>query len=252
LNTIKLFAAIPAGSPHRLRKTKTQKNFLLTTDYNPTIYIIINPLSPESDDYLMKQGLTIIVFCLILFVGCSSRNFTNTPRTAVEQLLLSTAVDKAVEKINMPQIKDRTVYVDFSNLKAYDAEYIKTSICSRFAGIGATVVESPEDADYVAKISCGALGTEYKSTLFGIPAIPVPGSPTPLPELAIAHSIEQTGIVKLLVFVHSNGKAISSAHYYGRAERDESFFLFFRSQKKDDIRKAWEKSDAKLTTSPTH
>jgi len=117
---------------------------------------------------------------------------------------------------------------------------------ARFAEIGAHLVENAEQADYVAEISSGALGTEYKSSILGIPAIPVPGSPTPLPELALARSIEQTGIVKLLVFVHSNGKAVSTGHYYGKVERDESFILWFRFQPKDDIRTRWEAADEKV------
>ncbi len=117
---------------------------------------------------------------------------------------------------------------------------------ARFAEIGAHLVENAEQADYVAEISSGALGTEYKSSILGIPAIPVPGSPTPLPELALTRSIEQTGIVKLLVLVHSNGELVSTGHYYGKVERDESFILWFRFQPKDDIRTRWEAADEKV------
>ena len=184
--------------------------------------------------------------------GCSTRNFTNTPRTAIEQLLLSAAVDRAVEKINIPQIAGQKTYLDFANLKAYDAEYITTALRARFAQLGAVLVEKPDQAACIAQISSGALGTEYKSTLLGIPSIPIPGSPTPLPELALARGIEQTGIVKLLLFIHCDGKAVITARYYGKAERDESFILWFRFQKRDDIRDAWEKTDARLNTPPAH
>ncbi len=197
----------------------------------------------------MKR-ITLTSALIVFIIGCTTRNFTNTPRTAIEQLLLSAAVDDAVQKINIPQITGQKTYLDFSNLKAYDAEYIRTAVACRFAQFGAVLVEKPENADYIAGIACGALGTEYKSSLIGIPSIPVPGSPTPLPELALARGIEQTGIAKLLLFVHSNGRAVVSAQYYGKAERDESFVLFFRFQKKDDIRSAWEKNDGKLIQSP--
>ena len=39
---------------------------------------------------------------------------------------------------------------------------------------------------------------------------------------------------------------ISLDQYYARADRDESFFLWHRSQKKDDIRESWQKADAKI------
>ena len=54
------------------------------------------------------------------------------------------------------------------------------------------------------------------------------------------------GIIKLLITVYQDKKVISSNHYYGKAERDERFLLWMRSQPKDDIRQAWEEADEKL------
>jgi hypothetical protein len=191
--------------------------------------------------YLVAFG-----FLSVLVIGCASRKFSNTERTAVEQLLLSTAVDNAVGKFHIPQLAGKKTYLDFSNLNCYDAEYVKTAVRARFTEIGTSLVEEQNQADYIAEISSGALGTEYKSSLLGIPPLPVPGSPIPSPQLALASNVEQTGIVKLLVFVHSNGKTVTKEHYYGKAERIERFFLWWRSQPTDDIRKAWEKADEKL------
>jgi len=183
--------------------------------------------------------------------GCGTRTFTNTERAAIEQLLLSGAVDNALEKLDIPQLAGKKVYIDFANLKSYDVEYVKAAVRVRFAEIGAHLVENAEQADYVVEISSGALGTEYKSSILGIPSIPVPGSPTPLPELALARGVEQTGIAKLLVLVHSNGKVVSTGHYYGKVERDENFVLLFRWQSKDDIRTRWEAADQKLKAKST-
>jgi len=36
--------------------------------------------------------------------GCGTRTFTNTERAAIEQLLLSGAVDNALEKLDIPQL----------------------------------------------------------------------------------------------------------------------------------------------------
>ena len=178
--------------------------------------------------------------------GCGARTFTHTERTAIEQLLLSGAVDNALEKLDIPQLAGKKTFINFTNLKSYDVEYVKAAVRARFAEIGANLTEDAEQADYVVEISSGALGTEYKSSLLGIPAIPVPGSPVPLPELALARGIEQTGIAKLLVLVHSDGKAISTGHYYGKVERGENFILWFRWQPKDDIRKRWEAADKEV------
>ena len=178
--------------------------------------------------------------------GCGTRAFTNTERTAIEQLLLSGAVDNALEKLDIPQLAGKKTYLDFTNLKSYDIEYVKAAVRARFVEIGTLLTEEAEQADYVAEISLGALGTEYQSSILGIPSIPIPNSSVQSPELALARGVEQTGIAKLLVLVHSNGKVVSTGHYYGKVERDESFVLWFRFQTKDDIRTRWEAADEKV------
>lgn len=42
-------------------------------------------------------------FLLIFLAGYTTRTFTNIDRAAIEQLLLSGSVDKAVEKFYLPQ-----------------------------------------------------------------------------------------------------------------------------------------------------
>ena len=212
-------------------------------------------IQPQTSLYYIfarpKMKYTIAASILLIFItGCTTRNLTNTQRTAIEQLLLSGAVDNAVAKFRIPQVAGKKTYLDFTNLKSYDIEYVKTAVRARFAQIGAVLVENADEADYIAEISSGTLGTEYKSTLLGIPSLPIPGSPTPLPELALARGVEQTGIAKLFVFIHSNGKLVTADHYYGKAERSESFILWFRFQPTDDIRKAWEQADKKLKAEP--
>jgi len=194
----------------------------------------------------MKYVIILVLF-LAFWAGCTTRTVSSTPRTAIEQLLLSTAVDTAFEKINLPGLTDKKVYLDFTNLQSYDSEYVKSSFQACIISDRVTILEKPEQADYIIQISCGALGSEYKDTLVGIPALPVPGSPMTLPELALWKRVEQDGIAKFLVTIYSNGQVISKKYYYGKAERDESFLLWMRSQPKDDIRKAWEKSEENIT-----
>jgi len=103
---------------------------------------------------------------LVTFAAdCGTRTFTNTERAAIEQLLLSGAVDNALEKLDLPQVAGKKTYLDFTNLKSYDIEYVKAAVRARFVEIRANLTEDAEQADYVAEISSGALGTEYKSTL---------------------------------------------------------------------------------------
>ncbi len=193
----------------------------------------------------MKR-LILAVIILIHFDGCATRAVSTTPRTAIEQMLLSTAVDTALKKFELPQVRDRKVYVDLTNLTGDDAGYMKVAVRARFAEIGATLTATPDQAEFIAEIASGCLGTEYKSFIIGIPSFPVPGSPTPLPELSLFREVEQTGIMKFLIFVHAQGRFVALDQYYARADRDETFFLWHRSQQKVNIRESWEKADAKI------
>ena len=195
----------------------------------------------------MRWSCVVLVTAAAL-AGCGARTVSNTPRTAIEQLLLSGAVDLALEKIELSEAKGKKLYVDFSNLKAYDAEYIKVACRARFARLGAVLVAKADEADYTAEIASGGLGIEYKSSLVGLPAIPIPQAPIPMPELAAYKSIEQTGILKLLVFVHARGKFVAADRYYAKCDRDEGFLLWWRLQRVDQIREGWLRADNRLKT----
>jgi len=185
----------------------------------------------------------LLVLLLVMVGGCSQRIFTNTPRSAIEQLLLSGAVDKALEKFDLPALKGKPVHIDVSNLKAYDVEYIRVAARARITRIGGILVEKSESAEYTMELASGGLGTEYKSGTIGLPAFPVPNSPVPTPEAPLHKRIEQTGIFKLMIFVHRKGVFVSANCYYAKCDRDESFLLWKRYQKADDVRAGWEKSE---------
>lgn len=198
----------------------------------------------------MTRALALASVALGL-VGCTSRAVTTTPRSAIEQLLLSAAVDKAMERLEVPEVVGKKVFLDFTNLQAYDAEYIKVATRARFAKLGALLVDRAEDADCVAEVASGGLGIEFKSTLVGLPALPVPNMAVPTPELSVYRTTEQTAILKLLVFIHQQGRFVAAHHYYGKADRDESFVLWHRFQKRDEIREGWERADLELDSRPS-
>ncbi len=112
----------------------------------------------------MKRApmLAIAFLCL---AGCSSRLVTNTSRSAIEQMLLTRAVDKALAKFSLAEVKGSKVFLDLSNLAAVDAGYMKTATRARFCELGATLVDEAGDADLIAEVACGALGTEFKTSM---------------------------------------------------------------------------------------
>jgi len=167
----------------------------------------------------------------------------------VEQLLLSGAVDRALEKFRLPEIVGKKLYVDFTHLNSYDVEYVRLATRVRFARLGAVLVEKVEESELVAEVACGGLGTEFKTEVVGMPALPVPNSPAATPELTAYRTGEQTGIVKLLILVHAKGRLITAVHCYAKCDREESFVLGWRLQRSDQVREGWERADQQLDRS---
>ena len=165
----------------------------------------------------------------------------------MEQLLLSTAVDKALRKFDLPILKNSKVFVDFANLKGTDVEYLQVALRARVAQQGAILVKDANQADYIMEVASGALAMEDKSSLIGMPAMPMPQAPVATPEMSLFKTVEQTAILKLLIFVHQKGKFVASDQYFAKGDRDESFLLWYRFQRKDDVREGWERADASLT-----
>jgi len=187
----------------------------------------------------------IIVVAALASLGCTSRTFSTTSRTAIEQLLLTRAVDVAMVKFDMPELADKKIFLDFTNLKCYESEYVKVAVRTRVAQIGSHLAASSDDADLMVEVAAGALALEYKDSVIGMPPLPVPNSPVPMPAMPFYKTTEQTAIVKLLIFVHASGKFVASHMYYAKADRDESFILQWRSTSQDDVRTGWEQSELK-------
>jgi hypothetical protein len=161
-------------------------------------------------------------------------------------LLMSTAVDRTMDRLEMPELKGEKVYIDFTNLKSYDVEYIKVALRTQTARQGASLVGSAGEATLVMEVASGAHAMEYKSNLIGLPQLPVPKADVPMPEMPLYKKIEQTAIMKLLVFVHRKGEFVSSLLVHAKADRDECFLLGYRYQTADDIRSGWERADLEL------
>ena len=55
--------------------------------------------------------------CLLLLAACSLTRESNPPRTATEELLISTAIDRAVEGLKLDIPKSTSVYLDTSDFE---------------------------------------------------------------------------------------------------------------------------------------
>jgi len=154
-------------------------------------------------------GLVVAIVALVLFGGCGTTKWTETKRTATEQLLISDSMDQAVSRIDFRALAGKTVFLDDTFLKdVVDAQYLVSSLRQQLLAHGAILKQKREEADYVVEVRAGAVGTDMHSLLVGVPQINLPsvaaaaGLPSSFPEIPLIKRTKQTAVTKILLFAY--------------------------------------------------
>ncbi|MBR7139858.1 MAG: hypothetical protein IKD44_09965 [Lentisphaeria bacterium] len=179
----------------------------------------------------MKKVFVSIICCAaavcFLVSGCADPRITNTGRNAVEQLLLTNAVDRSVSKLDFRMLAGEKIRIDYSNLAPQtEKNYVQAILEARVAAAGAIIALKADEAKYVLRPVCATLATEDSKIMFGTPQLPVPIPDMSLslviPELPLFKRINRYGHCKLAVEIleaKTNkqarvvGPAISSSIY---------------------------------------
>jgi hypothetical protein len=141
--------------------------------------------------------------CLVLITGCATIKESDTARTGIEQLLISSAADRALDKIDFQPVHGAKVYVEPKHLDCVDKEYIFVALHQRLLAQNCTLVDKPEDADVQMEICSGGVGTDRQDLFIGVPEIPLaPPSPIAIPKLTLFNRSKAIGTAKLLVVAY--------------------------------------------------
>lgn len=173
--------------------------------------------------------------------GCLQTNMTEPPRSAMEQLLLSTAADRALDHADLSALANRRVFVDTNYFESYDSAYALGTVRDALNRSGALLVRNITNADVVVEPRSGALSIDRADSLIGIPttAIPIPLAGTlPIPEVALYKSQKQysTAKIALLAYENPSGRHVySSGSLVGRALTKYYKFLGFISYTSTDV-----------------
>ena len=158
----------------------------------------------------MKKVFVSIVCCAaavcFLVSGCADPRITNTGRNAVEQFLLTNAVDRSVSKLDFRMLAGEKIRIDYSNLAPQtEKNYVQAILEARVAAAGAIIALKAEEAKYVLRPVCAALATEDSKIMFVTPQLPVPIPDMSLslviPELPLFKRVNRYGHCKLEIEV---------------------------------------------------
>lgn len=141
-------------------------------------------------------------------LGCGTTRWTDTQRTATEQLLLSDAIDRAVAQLDVRVLAGKDVYFDATFLENVpDKQYLTSTLRQHLLAQGCVLRESREEATYVVEARAGAVGTNRDEMLFGVPQVNLPtfaaspvAMPSSIPEIGLLKNTQQAGIAKVALF----------------------------------------------------
>lgn len=183
---------------------------------------------------------TISIFAAFLTGGCVTNKITDPARTATEQLLLSTATDRALQSPDFMIFANRKVFLDATYFDSYDSKYVLGTVRDALSRAGALLQGSAASSDIIIETRSGALSIDSSDTLFGIPnmAVPVPfAGVLTIPELAFYKSDTQdsTAKIALLAFAKESGAHVYSSGPLDGKSYDQHYRLLFISWIRTDI-----------------
>ena len=146
-----------------------------------------------------------IAFGLLVLASCTTTRTSNTARTGMEQLLLSNAVDQALDKSPLPPVNEKKVYLEEKYLDCVDKGYLIGSIREKLLQSGALLVAKQEDSEITIEIRSGGVGTDNVDRFVGMPSVAMPGPlPFQMPEVRLYERSSQYGTAKIaLVAYHT-------------------------------------------------
>jgi hypothetical protein len=178
---------------------------------------------------------------LFFFTGCTQTELTKPKRAATEQLLITTAADRALAQADFSMLAGKKVFVEKSYFDGLDEDYVLGTVRDLISMRGGRLVQKPDEAEIVVEPRSGALSIDSNSSIIGLPST---GAPVPfsgavqIPEIALYKSEKQFSIAKIaiLAYERESGKHVASTGtLVGRANLKYYKFLGFIAYNKTSV-----------------
>jgi hypothetical protein len=208
----------------------------------------------------LRRSILLAICVPMLVFGCVlPREPTRTPRTAIEQLLLSQAITRSVKYLSIPVSSGQPVIVELAGYPqdrsllqapfvtpqivtatqpadlpvirhpASDLPVVLSKIEARLGELGLPFRTHREEARYLLRVVVEALGTEQGKTFFGMPPVQSVLIPFALPQITIYEQQRQRGYIRFTIDVYDarTGALIRSTPSYEGSAYYYQFTVFF-------------------------
>ena len=133
-----------------------------------------NPMTTRSDFNRSAASRLLVLsatLCALLHVasGCAFSSRVQTPRSSWEQILATTAIDRALKQVEWPEVDGKSVFVEVGPPgDVLDDLYLQRSIEVSLADRGAQIARNAEGAEYVLTCLVGAIGLDISGRFLGL------------------------------------------------------------------------------------
>lgn len=159
---------------------------------------------------LFNRRTVVVCLAMVVFltmIGCGTTKWSDTSRTATEQLLISSAMDDAIDEYDFYPLTGRKIFIESKGVAATDKEYLLTILRQQLAANGVFIQETKDTADYILEVATGAVGTNRYDLMYGIPETTVPSilgsASTSIPEVPFIKRTDQKAQVKLTMWAYN-------------------------------------------------
>jgi hypothetical protein len=168
---------------------------------------------------------------LALAAGCGVTRTSDSKRTATEQLMVSSAIERAVAQIDCTPLAGRRVFLDASFMDdVADGKYLAGTVRHQLLASGCLLAEKRETADVIVEARAGAIGTDRSEVVLGMPGttVSIKGNEITTPDVSIAKRSEQRGVAKISLHAYEreSGRPVWQSGMENMAShvRDQWFF----------------------------
>lgn len=195
---------------------------------------------------------------MAVLAGCSlEQELSRTPRTAVEQVLLTQAVNQALTNLTVQLPAGVNIELDAIGLESdrsrlrmtnsdlgslnspnRDILYIRDTVAAELGRRGYLVRARDMESPYLVRVMAESFGTMQGITFFGMPPVQSLLIPFALPELTLYKQQNQSGYARLHLDIYDSrtGEFLgSSATLVGRTFYNQYTMLFFLTWNRTDI-----------------
>jgi len=149
---------------------------------------------------LLPMGMAAAVMA-----GCHTVRVTEPQRSVAEQLLLSSAAERAVLDADLTPLAGRRVFVQEKYFKGYDEGHALGALREGMSKAGARLVPFEAEAEWIVEVRNAGLGMDTRDSLVGIPSLSVPiplTGPVSTPEIALFKAMYADSAARFGLFAY--------------------------------------------------